>query len=63
MPTYDYRCSRCGYSFEKSQKMSDEKLTVCPKCSGQLKRLIGKGAFISFKGSGFYCTDYKGSGR
>lgn len=59
MPTYDYRCSDCNYSFEEFQKMTDDLLEICPKCSGKLKRLIGTGASPIFKGSGFYQTDYK----
>lgn len=59
MPTYDYECSRCGHTFEAFQKMSDAALTACPKCAGQLRRLIGAGAGIIFKGSGFYATDYR----
>lgn len=59
MPTYDYKCKDCGFSFEKFQKMSDEPLTECPNCKGTVKRLIGGGAGIIFKGTGFYETDYK----
>ena len=59
MPTYDYKCNECGYSFEFFQKMTDESLTECPECKGKVKRLIGAGAGIIFKGSGFYETDYK----
>ncbi|MGE5681818.1 MAG: FmdB family zinc ribbon protein [Bacillota bacterium] len=59
MPTYDYKCTECGHSFESFQKMTDEPLTNCPVCNGQLKRLIGPGAGPIFKGSGFYQTDYK----
>ena len=58
MPTYEYQCKDCGYKFEKFQKMSDEPIKKCPKCSGSLKRLIGAGMGIIFKGSGFYATDY-----
>ncbi|MFZ1289373.1 MAG: FmdB family zinc ribbon protein [Melioribacteraceae bacterium] len=61
MPTYDYKCSDCGYIFEELQKMTDELLKVCPKCSGKLNRLIGAGAAPIFKGTGFYQTDYKNS--
>jgi len=60
MPTYDYKCSSCGYTFEYFQPMSDKPLTECPKCKGILKRIIGMGAGPIFKGSGFYQTDYKG---
>lgn len=59
MPTYDYKCSDCGYSFEHFQKMSDEPLRECPVCKGKIKRMIGAGLSPIFKGSGFYETDYK----
>ncbi len=59
MPTYDYVCEKCGDHFEHFQKMSSEPLSVCEKCGGHLKRLIGSGVGIIFKGSGFYCTDYR----
>ncbi len=59
MPTYEYKCKDCGFLFEKFQKMSDEPLTECPNCKGTVKRLIGSGAGIIFKGTGFYETDYK----
>lgn len=58
MPNYDYECKQCGV-FEVFQAMSDKPLTKCPTCKGKVKRLIGSGAGIIFKGSGFYCTDYK----
>jgi putative FmdB family regulatory protein len=64
MPTYEYACSKCGHHFEKFQSMRDEPLKKCPKCSKQaLKRLIGGGAGLIFKGTGFYITDYKNKGR
>jgi putative FmdB family regulatory protein len=60
MPTYDYECTQCGHAFEISQKMSDALLSKCPACGKKkLKRLIGGGAGIIFKGSGFYATDYR----
>ena len=60
MPTYEYRCSKCGYEFEKFQSMTASALRKCPKCGKQsLKRLIGTGAAVIFKGSGFYETDYR----
>jgi len=59
MPTYEYECKNCGYKFEKIQKMKDKPLEKCPKCHGSIRRLIGAGAGIIFKGSGFYETDYK----
>ena len=59
MPTYEYQCESCGYKFEKFQKMSDKPIKQCSKCAGTVKRLIGKGIGVIFKGSGFYATDYK----
>ena len=60
MPTYDYECQSCGHTFEMFQSMKDKPLTRCPKCpKGKVKRLIGPGAGIIFKGSGFYETDYR----
>ncbi len=60
MPTYQYECDACNYSFEELQSMLDEKLKKCPKCGKmKLHRLIGSGSGIIFKGSGFYETDYK----
>jgi|AntAceMinimDraft_16_1070373.scaffolds.fasta_scaffold32257_5 putative FmdB family regulatory protein len=59
MPTYEYECRDCGYTFEKFQQMSAKHLKKCPRCEGELKRLIGTGAGIIFKGSGFYENDYK----
>lgn len=59
MPTYEYECKRCGKVFEKFQSMSESPLRVCPDCRGSVKRLIGKGAGLIFKGSGFYITDYR----
>jgi putative FmdB family regulatory protein len=60
MPTYDYVCTKCGHAFEVFQSMKDKPLSRCPKCKrGRVKRLIGSGAGLLFKGSGFYETDYK----
>jgi putative FmdB family regulatory protein len=60
MPTYDYQCDACGHAFEEFQSMKDEPLTKCPECKKKkLRRLIGTGAAILFKGSGFYQTDYR----
>lgn len=61
MPTYEYECSKCGFQFEEFQNMTDKPLKHCPKCNGNLRRLISGGAGIIFKGSGFYATDYKRS--
>ena len=60
MPTYGYRCKSCGHQFEEWQKISEEPLVVCPSCKEHtLIRVIGGGAGLIFKGSGFYHTDYK----
>jgi putative FmdB family regulatory protein len=60
MPTYDYQCKECGYTFEEFQSMSSELLVACPSCGKPaLKRLMAGGAGMIFKGSGFYHTDYK----
>jgi putative FmdB family regulatory protein len=67
MPTYEYVCHKCNHQFELYQSISDNALTVCPKerCGqrtwgkGRVQRLIGAGAGLIFKGSGFYITDYR----
>ncbi len=60
MPTYDYRCRACGHEFEEFQSMTAPVLKKCPECGkNQLERLIGTGAALIFKGSGFYQTDYR----
>ena len=60
MPTYEYICQSCNEEFEIFQSMKADRLKECPKCSEpSLRRLIGIGAGIIFKGSGFYETDYK----
>ncbi|MBN2039215.1 MAG: hypothetical protein JW864_04180 [Spirochaetes bacterium] len=61
MPTYDYECTECKDRFEAFQSMTDEPITVCKKCGGKVRKLIGAGAGIIFKGSGFYVNDYKKS--
>jgi len=63
MPNYDYQCEKCGKRFEVFQSMNDPKLTDCPEpgCGGTVKRLLGTGGGIIFKGSGFYQTDYRSS--
>ena len=63
MPTYEYICENCGSEFEKFQTITAKALRSCPKCGkNKLKRLIGTGAGIIFKGSGFYQTDYRSEG-
>ena len=60
MPTYEYVCDDCGHEFELFQSMSDGVKRKCPKCGKlKLRRLIGSGAGVIFKGSGFYQTDYR----
>ena len=67
MPTYEYSCQKCGQNFEAFQSMRDEPFCECPKelCRlpkwghGKVKRLLGTGAGLIFKGSGFYTTDYR----
>ncbi len=62
MPTYEYECKACGYHFEELQRITDEPLKRCPRCSkSALRRLFGGGLGIIFKGSGFYTTDYRKS--
>ncbi len=62
MPTYEYRCNKCGKRFDLFQKMNDKPIDVCPSCKGDVTRIIGSGMGIIFKGSGFYETDYKHNG-
>ena len=70
MPTYDYQCEKCKKTFEIFHSMKDAALTTCPKdhCQqktwgkGKVKRLLGTGAGLIFKGSGFYITDYRSEG-
>lgn len=60
MPTYDYICDGCGHAFELFQSMTDSVKKTCPECGKKkLRRLIGAGGAIVFKGSGFYKTDYR----
>ncbi|MBT3211379.1 MAG: zinc ribbon domain-containing protein [Planctomycetaceae bacterium] len=60
MPTYDYVCDACGHAFELFQSMMDGVKKTCPECKKRkLRRLIGTGGAIVFKGSGFYQTDYR----
>ncbi|MGH9431822.1 MAG: FmdB family zinc ribbon protein [Terriglobia bacterium] len=57
MPLYEYHCKKCGRHFEKIQKFSDDSLSVCAECGGELEQLLSSPA-IQFKGSGWYITDY-----
>mgnify|MGYP001419252720 CR=1 FL=1 len=50
MPTYEYQCGRCGHSFEKEQRMSDEPVSVCPECGGNVQRLVSGGTGFLMKG-------------
>jgi len=59
MPTYEYECQQCGQHFERFQRITESPLKKCPQCGGRVKRLLGTGAGIIFKGSGFYQTDYR----
>lgn len=63
MPTYSYRCKDCGHTYDAYQSIKADPDTECPVCKGQVERLIGAGAGIVFKGSGFYVTDYKKSSQ
>ena len=63
MPTYDYECQACGHEWELFQSMKDSPVKSCPKCKKRkAKRLMGLGAGLIFKGTGFYETDYKRAG-
>ena len=59
MPTYQYRCSKCGHEFELFQYITDKPVSKCSKCGGKVERLISGGSGVLFKGSGFYITDYR----
>ena len=62
MPTYGYRCGSCGHEFEIRQRITEQPLVTCPKCGGKLSKMLYPAGII-FKGSGYYTTDYKGSGN
>jgi putative FmdB family regulatory protein len=70
MPTYEYHCQKCGKDFEVFQSMKAEPFKTCPEAQcqispwghGEVKRLLGTGAGLIFKGSGFYITDYRSEG-
>ena len=59
MPTYEYKCQKCGNEFEEFQSITAEAKADCPKCGGHAKRMISLNSGIIFKGKGFYVTDYK----
>ncbi|MBN1212396.1 MAG: zinc ribbon domain-containing protein [candidate division Zixibacteria bacterium] len=59
MPTYQYRCPHCHFEFEEFQHITDEPISVCPKCKKDTHRIISGGAGFIFKGSGFYITDHR----
>lgn len=59
MPTYEYECLKCHQRFEVFQSIKEKPKKKCPNCGGHVKRLLGTGAGIIFKGSGFYTTDYR----
>jgi putative FmdB family regulatory protein len=60
MPTYEYQCDACGHRFEKFQSITAAPIKKCPECGkSKVRRLIGTGAGLLFKGSGFYITDYR----
>ncbi len=62
MPVYEYKCTQCNEQFEATQKITDDPLTVCSSCGGDLKKLITNTSFV-LKGSGWYVTDYPSSDR
>ena len=61
MPTYQYECRKCPHRFEKFQSIKARPARKCPECGGSVRRLIGAGAAVIFRGSGFYQTDYRSS--
>ena len=62
MPTYEYECLRCDHQFEVFQGIKDKPKSRCPKCRGKIRRKLGIGGGLLFKGSGFYTTDYRSEG-
>lgn len=62
MPTYEYECTKCGHTFEKFHSISAEPPKRCPKCRCKVRRKVGTGGGLIFKGSGFYITDYRSEG-
>lgn len=62
MPTYEYECKKCDKIFEVFQSIKAEKLKTCPECGSEIKRLLGTGSGLVFKGTGWYVTDFKNKG-
>jgi putative FmdB family regulatory protein len=62
MPTYEYRCKACGHELEVQQSFTDDPLTECPECAGDLRKVFGNIA-VTFKGSGFYKTDSRSGAK
>jgi len=59
MPTYDYKCTQCGYVTELLHGMEDTPVAICEACGGDMTKQIGTGGYIAFKGTGFHCNDYE----
>lgn len=59
MPTYEYECRDCGHNFDAFQNISADPVSVCPKCNGKVKRMVGTGSGFIFKGKGFPGNDIK----
>ncbi len=62
MPIYEYKCANCDYEFEKMQKITEEPLSVCPRCEGKVEKKWSLSGF-QFKGAGWYVTDYTNRGK
>lgn len=62
MPTYQYKCKQCEHRFDVMQRITEEPLTECPECGGEIRRVLFP-AGVVFKGSGWYVTDYRSSGE
>lgn len=63
MPTYQYKCPKCGHDYDKLQSINDNSRARCPKCATRGERVISGGGGVIFKGSGFYLTDYGRAGQ
>jgi putative FmdB family regulatory protein len=62
VPTYSYACKKCDHTFDIQQSLTDDALTLCPNCKGELRKVFGQ-VGVTFKGSGFYRTDSAGSAK